>query len=161
MKQDTYLIIPADLNASEIPDLFTQACLNETPQAVLYDPEKHSEKEAIHIVRTIQNKQTAVIIKDNIERALSLQADGVQIVYGADIKKIKQKIGDLALGVICSCRDEAMRAGETGADYIGFENEKAEELTRWWCELFTLPCVDFNPNFPSEFADFRIQTLSR
>lgn len=160
MEQDVYLIIPDNSEASKILNSIESACAKEKPQAVLYAPENHSDKDAKRIVQNFQNRQVAVIIKNDVEKTLSLQADGVQVLYRPDIKKIKQKIGDLALGVICSNRDEAMRAGETGADYIGFESENAEELLQWWCELFTLPCVDFNPDSPSKFADFRIRMLS-
>lgn len=160
MKQDLYLIIPAAEETNRIIDAFERFCANETPQAVLYDPSGHSGAEAGRIVRTVQKKDVAVIIKDDVEKALSLNADGVQIVYGEKIKSVRKQIGDLALGVVCATRDEAMRAGEAGADYIGFDGENAPELTQWWNELFTLPCVDFNPDRPSEFADFRIFPLS-
>ena len=83
----------------------------------------------------------------------------MQIDYRPDIKKIRSKIGDIALGVLCATRDEAMRAGEAGADYIGFDGENAKELTEWWAELFNLPCVDFNPSDPSDSADFRVKPL--
>ncbi len=159
MKQDLYLIISADLSADQTFAAFEHFCKNETPQAVLYDPTGHTDAAAKQIVRTIQNKNIAVIIKNDAEKALSLQADGVQIAYNADLKKIRKQIGELALGVTCSTRDEAMRAGENGADYIGFEGEKAADLTQWWSELFTLPCVDFNPDRPSKSADFRIRFL--
>ena len=160
MKQDLYLIIPDGLKSDLVLESFDRFCLNETPQAVLYDPTKHSDTQAKQIIRTVQNKGIAIIIKNSAEKALSLQADGVQIQYGKEIKHIRKQIGDLSLGVVCATRDEAMRAGEAGADYIGFEGEKAADLIQWWNELFTLPCVDFNPDYPSEFADFRAQILS-
>ena len=154
MKQEIYLIIPVGLTAERIIKAFD---LNELPAAVLYDPTGHADAQARQIVRMIQDKNIAVIIRDDIEKAVSLQADGVQIPYEKGIKNIREQIGDLALGVLCATRDEAMRAGEAGADYIGFDGENAAALTQWWSELFTLPCVDFNPDRPSEFADFRIQ----
>ena len=160
MKQDLYLIIPADLNTDRIIEAFERFCQSETPQAVLYDPTKHSDTQAKQIIRTVQNKNIAVILKNDAGKALALEADGVQIAYGGEIKKIRKQIGELALGVICATRDEAMRAGEAGADYIGFDGDNAAALTEWWSELFTVPCVDFNQNRPSDFADFRIRLLS-
>ena len=154
MKQDIYLIIPAGLTAEHIIKDFD---VNEIPQAVLYDPTGHSDAQAKQIVNTIQDKDIAVIIKDDVEKALSLSADGVQIAYDKEMKNVRKRIGEISLGVLCATRDEAMRAGEAGADYIGFDGENAAALTQWWSELFTLPCVDFNPDHPSEFADFRIQ----
>ena len=160
MKQDIYLIIPAGSAVTDILRNFHRFCLTETPQAALYDPAGHSDDEAKRVVQAVQSKNVAVIIKNDIGKALSLNADGVQVPYGREIRKTKKQIGELALGVICATRDEAMRAGEAGADYIGFDGEKTDDLVQWWSELFTLPCVDFTPDHPSEAADFRIRTLS-
>lgn len=157
MKQDLYLIIPDGLNAERIIENLNRF----SPQAVLYDPTGHTDAQAKRIIRTIQDKDIAVIIKNDIEKTLAFRADGVQIPYGKGMKNVRKQIGELALGVICATRDEAMRAGEAGADYIGFEGDDAAALTQWWSELFTLPCIDFNPDRPSDFADFRIQILSR
>ena len=160
MKQDLYLIIPAGSEPDQIFESFDRFCLKEKPQAVLYDPTGHTNAQAERIIRAIQNKNIAAIIKDDSENALKFQADGVQVAYGTALKKIRKQIGDLAMGVICTTRDEAMRAGEAGADYIGFTGDTAADLTQWWSELFTLPCVDFNPDRPSDAADFRIRILS-
>ena len=156
MKQDLYLIIPAGLKADHI----LKSLASFPPQAVLYDPAGHSGEQAKQIVKAIQDKDIAVIIKNDVEKALSLSADGVQIAYDKGMKNVRKRIGELSLGVLCATRDEAMRAGEAGADYIGFDGDDAATLTQWWSELFTLPCVDFNPDRPSESADFRIQVLS-
>lgn len=160
MKQDLYLIIPTGSEATRIIKNFNLFCKKDAPQAVLFDPTGLSDADAERIIRTIQDKNIAVIIKNDVERALALETDGVQIVYDEKIKKIKKQLGDLALGVLCATRDEAMRAGEAGADYIGFDGDDAAVLTQWWSELFTLPCVDFNPDCPSDSADFRICFLS-
>ena len=160
MKQDLYLIISDGLSINQISAAFERSCRNEKPQAVLYDPQKHADTAASRFIKTVQAKEIAVIIKNDADKALALEADGVQIPYGKGIKNVRKQIGELALGVICTTRDEAMRAGEAGADYIGFEGDDAADLTQWWSELFTLPCIDFNPDRPSEFADFRIQILS-
>ena len=159
MKQDLYLIIPDGLSINQLSAAFEHSCRNEKPQAVLYDPQKHADTAANRFIKAVQAKEIAVIIKNDAGKALALGADGVQIPYGKGIKNVRKQIGELALGVICTTRDEAMRAGEAGADYIGFKGDDAADLTQWWSELFTLPCVDFNPDRPSEFADFRIQIL--
>ena len=160
MTQDLYLIIPAGSDAGRIVESFDGLPAGDAPQAVLYDPAGHSDAESKRVVKTIQAKNIAVIIKDDVEKALSLSADGVQTAYGAGIKNIRKRIGDSVLGVVCASRDEAMRAGDAGADYIGFDGDAAATLTQWWSELFTLPCVDFNVDHPSEAADFRIRILS-
>ncbi|MBR1778512.1 MAG: thiamine phosphate synthase [Alphaproteobacteria bacterium] len=160
MKQDLFLIIPANIPENRLLERFGQLCLKTPPQAVLYETANQPDKQARHVIEAIQARNSAVILKEDVAGALSLQADGVQIVYGSDIKKIRKQIGEMALGVLCVSRDEAMRAGEAGADYIGFDGENAAELTQWWSELFTLPCVDFNLDCPSDAADFQVQVLT-
>ena len=159
MEQGLYLIIPEEMPENQVVEKLKAFYKTDVPQAVLYSPASFG-KEAQKIVSFFQSKDIAVIIRDNVEQALSLNADGVHVSYGAGIKKIRKQIGDLSLGILCATRDEAMRAGDAGADYIAFKGQKSSELCQWWSELFTLPCVDFNPDHPSEFADFRVRILS-
>ena len=61
-------------------------------------------------------------------------------------------------------RDDAMVAGEQGADYVMFGEPAAEqrrssfeaivERIEWWARLFEIPCVGFAAN-PLEIARFR------
>lgn len=131
----------------------------ERPDALLCDGTGMTEDELRKFAAAVQAENVAFIVKNDIEAALKSAADGVQIDFRPDIKKIRPKIGDIALGVVCATRDEAMRAGEAGADYIGFDGENAGELTEWWAELFNVPCVDFNLSDPSDSADFRVKPL--
>jgi thiamine-phosphate pyrophosphorylase len=60
------------------------------------------------------------IVNDDVELAIALDADGVHIGQDdeqADI--VRQKIGDKILGVSAHNLEEAKRAIEQGADYIG------------------------------------------
>ncbi|HAW33355.1 MAG TPA: hypothetical protein DCX19_01755 [Alphaproteobacteria bacterium] len=156
MKQGLYLICGA-----ETPDPITSFAKEKAgrPDALLCDPAGMTDAELRKFAAAVQAENVAFIVKNDVETALRIGADGVQIDYRPDIKKIRSKIGDIALGVLCATRDEAMRAGEAGADYIGFDGENAKELTEWWAELFNLPCVDFNPSDSSDSADFRVKPL--
>jgi thiamine-phosphate pyrophosphorylase len=60
----------------------------------------------------------------------------------------RRTLGDLQLGVWCGAsRDQAMEAGEAGADYVAFgpygdvEDPADPELVQWWVELMELPAV--------------------
>lgn len=94
-----------------------------------------------------QEKGVAVIVAAEPNVALRSGADGVHI-HGAGedlvaaVKKLSPKYsvgaGDLAL------RDDAMRAGEIGADYVMLDAKTVDALIErvaWWAELFNTPCV--------------------
>ncbi len=159
MEQGIYLFCQCLKNEKEIIKRFETFCKKEAPDAFLLDVKQFEEKEFSNLLQAIQSKETAVLIKEDIDLALRFKADGVQISYTEDLKKIRKKLEDLSLGVLCRSRDEAMRAGEIGADYLAFEGGNALELTAWWLDLFTLPCVNFNLETPSETADFKVIPL--
>lgn len=159
MKQGLYLIAPAGGNIEKLIAAFNDA-KRESPDALLFDPAGAAPADIAKFRDAVQGADVAFIVKDDIETALKTGADGVQIAYSPDVKKIRGKTDGIALGVMCATRDEAMRAGETGADYIGFDGENAAEMTRWWSELFTVPCVDFNLDAPSPAADFKVAVLT-
>ncbi|MCQ2914868.1 MAG: hypothetical protein MJ247_06715 [Alphaproteobacteria bacterium] len=108
------------------------------------------------LCKKIQEKNIAVITT-NEQFVNKLDTDGLQIDYQPQIKQIKQKLSDKSLGVVCSNRDEAMRAGEQGADYILFKGDKSAELASWWVELFNVPCISENEECKE--ADFKIVNL--
>jgi thiamine-phosphate pyrophosphorylase len=103
------------------------------------------------IVRSLapiaQARGVAVMVDGDVSVALRAGADGAH-VHGADddlfaaVKKLSPRYivgaGDLAT------RDEAMRAGEAGVDYVLLApHEPALLLDRvgWWSELFNTPSV--------------------
>ncbi len=160
MQQGIYLIAPEKTDEKKLIDRFNRFRAKQTPDALLFDPTDRPVDAVRLFIDTVQAGNVAVILKNNIDLALKLSADGVQIPYQADIKKIRKQTESISLGVLCATRDEAMRAGEAGADYIGFDTPDAENLTQWWSELFTVPCVDFNLDRPSSIADFQIVVLT-
>ncbi len=160
MQQGLYLIAPAGTDENELKKRFDRFCAGKTPDALLFDPAGRPFEAVCQFTNAVQEKNVALILKNDIDLALKLPADGVQIPYQSDVKKIRKQTADIALGVLCATRDEAMRAGEAGADYIGFDTPDAADLTQWWSELFTVPCVDFNPDRPSPAADFQIAVLA-
>lgn len=103
------------------------------------------------IVPALQARDVAVLLED-ARMAAPVGADGAHVTgaeedLAAAIEALKPDrivgVGGL-LG-----RDEAMRAGESGADYVMFDGLEApaapldERLERlaWWAELFNVPCV--------------------
>lgn len=149
MKQGLFLICPTGTEA----DVLNKIARIDSADAFLYE----GSNALPEIKNAVQAKNIAFIVENDAELAVKLGADGVQVPYEKGLKKLKTDLGDLALGVVCSTRDEAMRAGEAGADYIAFDGEKAAELARWWVELFTVPCLCLTA--PCEQADFKVERL--
>lgn len=110
------------------------------------DPRKQED-----IVRALapaaQEKGVAVLVEDSVTVALRAKADGAHIAGCGEtlaeaVEKLSPKYivgaGGLAL------RDDAMRAGEAGADYVLFEGDDLTALAErvaWWAELVNVPCV--------------------
>lgn len=60
------------------------------------------------------------IVNDDIELAISLDADGVHIGQEDEpVDKVRKRIGDKILGVSVHTMEEALTAMEAGADYFG------------------------------------------
>ncbi|WP_083402234.1 thiamine phosphate synthase [Bacillus sp. MUM 116] len=60
------------------------------------------------------------IVNDDVELALELDADGVHIGQEDDsVEKVREKIGNKILGVSVHSLEEAQKAIECGADYLG------------------------------------------
>ncbi|TLG75609.1 thiamine phosphate synthase [Methylocystis sp. B8] len=96
---------------------------------------------------TAQEKDVAVLVAAAPNVALRAGADGAHVsgcgeALADAIKKLSPRYivgaGDL------ETRDDAMRAGEAGADYVMFSDLNHEALVErvaWWAELFNTPCV--------------------
>ncbi|KAF2991944.1 thiamine phosphate synthase [Methylocystis sp. MJC1] len=110
------------------------------------DPRKNEE-----LVRALaplaQEKDVAVLVEGSATVALRAKADGAHINGSGEeladaIEKLSPKYIVGASGL--ELRDDAMRAGEMGVDYVLFEGADLPELIErvaWWVELFNIPCV--------------------
>ncbi len=99
----------------------------------------------------------AVLIENNIDLALRLNADGVEILAELPAyKSARSRLGQhAAIGANCvSNRHIAMELAEAGADYVRFDpfaqGPGDEALIDWWSQLFEIPCV---AGVPLEAAD--------
>jgi thiamine-phosphate pyrophosphorylase len=146
-----YLATPPLADAREFLPALTSALSAGDVASLLIrfavgDPRKQEE-----IVRLLapaaQDKGVAVLVEGSVTVALRAKADGAHILGAGEalaeaVQKLSPKYivgaGGLAL------RDDAMRAGEAGADYVLFEDGELEALAErvaWWAELFNTPCV--------------------
>jgi thiamine-phosphate pyrophosphorylase len=108
------------------------------------------------LLRAAVRADCALILDNDPRLAARLAADGVHVAGSGDaldeaLESLKPEriVGAGSLGT----RDEAMTAGEKGADYVMFgEPREAEpamalelllERVGWWAEIFETPCVAY------------------
>jgi thiamine-phosphate pyrophosphorylase len=104
-------------------------------------------EEAVRAVAAlVQPRDVALLLEGEAERVARCGADGLHLLY--DDKRLaaalKRLHPDFIVGVGgLETRDDAMRAGEAGADYLLFDADFDETLERaaWWAEIFETPCV--------------------
>ncbi len=107
-------------------------------------------------VRAAKDADCALLIENDVQLAARLGADGVHVAgAGADLEAaIKRLKPDRIVGAgSLRTRDEAMTAGEMGADYVMFGEPREgartmsgaslTERVAWWAEIFETPCVAY------------------
>jgi thiamine-phosphate pyrophosphorylase len=108
---------------------------------------RHAAAEALRPV--CARHATALLVQDDIDLALSGNADGVQLSDPGQVEAARRRLGpEGLLGVACGAsRDTAMAAGEAGSDYVAFGapdrplDQALLDILRWWQDLFVLPCL--------------------
>lgn len=94
-----------------------------------------------------QEKGVAVLVAAAPNVALRAGADGAQVSGCGDalVEAVKKLSPRYIVGAAdLETRDDAMRAGEAGADYVMFadlDRESLIERVAWWAQLFNTPCV--------------------
>ncbi|PWB84556.1 MAG: thiamine phosphate synthase [Methylocystaceae bacterium] len=110
---------------------------------------------AIRAVAAIaQPSDVAVVVEGEADLVIRSGADGLHVTRGEEQLggALARLSPDYIVGAgALSDRDDAMRAGEAGADYVLFGEAGADdpapsaedvlERTRWWAEIFNTPCV--------------------
>ncbi|WP_186843672.1 thiamine phosphate synthase [Acetobacterium tundrae] len=77
-------------------------------------------KEAEEIKKLTDRYQIPFVINDNYEVAMAVNADGVHVGQGdMNARELRKRIGDKILGVSAQTVEQAIKAEEDGADYIG------------------------------------------
>jgi thiamine-phosphate pyrophosphorylase len=117
------------------------------------------------LAASIQNKGAALLIDGHPEIVVPSGADGTHMTGVDPLTRALAKLQRtyiVGAGGLTS-RDDAMRAGEAGADYVMFGEPNPEghrpawpaiaERVAWWAELFVVPCVAYAENL-DEIAPF-------
>lgn len=75
---------------------------------------------AKNLHRITQKYNVPLIINDNVDVALEIGAEGVHIGQSdEELSKVREKVGDMIIGVSVENVEEALSAQEGGADYLG------------------------------------------
>ena len=107
-------------------------------------------------VRAVQGRGAAALIDGEGREAARVGADGVHLAANdpglAEALVALKPDGIVGAGMIGS-RDLAMTVGESAVDYLMFGEPRPDgfvpallntlDQTRWWAELFTVPCVAY------------------
>jgi thiamine-phosphate pyrophosphorylase len=157
----TPLLSAAD--ASAFGKIFAEA-LEAAPVAcalVRFAPgsEAHAKAIVAPLLPPARDADCALLIENDARLAARLGADGVHVAGDGDdlVEAIKSLKPERIVGAgSLRTRDEAMTAGEMGADYVMFGEPHAGAQTRglaslvsltervvWWAEIFETPCVAY------------------
>jgi thiamine-phosphate pyrophosphorylase len=150
-----YLVTPVLTEAESFLPALREALANAEVVSLLLRLGPLDAAAAARLVRDIaeptQETGAALVVDGAPELVLDADADGAHIEGGgAELKAaVKRLSPDYIVGAGgLATRDEAMTAGETGADYVLFGDDAAPldpaallERVKWWAELFNTPCV--------------------
>jgi thiamine-phosphate pyrophosphorylase len=149
-----YLMVPPATDPATIAAGLADALNAGDVAAVLAQPEH-----VARLVAPVQNKGVALLIEDDANMVVPTGADGVHVsdatALTAALSLLKPN-GIVGAGRLTT-RDEAMRAGEAGVDYVMFGEPDGDgrrpslaavvERVAWWAELFVVPCVAYAASF--------------
>jgi thiamine-phosphate pyrophosphorylase len=164
-----YLVTPpiADADADAFAPRLAEACAAGEVAAVLLRLEAADERTLTKRVKALapaaQERGAAVLVSatgdiDLAAVAARGGADGVHV--GPDpalVRDLRGRLKDRIVGAGgLRSKDDAMAAGEAGADYLMFGEPRPDgsvppldavaERAAWWAEIFETPCVAFAPS---------------
>lgn len=143
------------------------ACGAGDVAAVLLRLAPGDERKLVNLVKALapvaQERGAAVLVSapgeiDLAGIATRGGADGVHVAGGDSgaVRTLRGRLKDRIVGVGgLRSKDDAMAAGEAGADYLMFGEPRPDgslphldaviERATWWAEIFATPCVAFAP----------------
>jgi thiamine-phosphate pyrophosphorylase len=154
-----YLVTPPLGDAGAIADDLAAALNAGDIAAVLLsfaDGEERALIERIEMLRIlIQSNGAALLLDGHPGLVARTQADGAHLSGIEAFKAAAPALKPLAIagcGALAT-RDDAMRAGESGADYVMFGEpdpdgrrprfEAVLDRVAWWAEVMVIPCVAY------------------
>lgn len=157
-----YLVTPAIDDPARFAAPLGAALQAADVAAVLLRLAPAGERDLINRVKIlapmVQSTGAALVLDGNPDIAARAGADGAHMT---GLAALTTAVESLKPSRIAGCgglqsRDDAMVAGENGADYVLFGEPEADgrrpsfsaiiERIEWWAELFEIPCVGFAAN---------------
>jgi thiamine-phosphate pyrophosphorylase len=157
-----YLVTPAIADPVRFAGRLGDALAAVDVAAVLLRLAPVAERDLINRVKmltpVVQGTGAALVLDGHPDIAARAGADGAHLT---GIATFIAAVESLKPARIAGCgglqsRDDAMAAGERGADYVLFGEPEAGghrpsfpaivERVEWWAGLFTVPCVGFAAN---------------
>ena len=154
-----YLVTPLIEDAAGFAGTLTEAMAAADVAAVLLRLKPAGERDLINrakiLAPTVQGKDVALLLDGMTEIAARAGADGAHLT---GLEAFTVAVDTLKPARIAGCgglktRDDAMTAGERGADYVMFGEPKPDgyrpsfdaiiERVEWWAEVFQIPCVGY------------------
>jgi thiamine-phosphate pyrophosphorylase len=155
-----YLVTPVIDEVHAFADALASAFDAADVAAVLLRLNPADERTLINRVKTlasiVQPKDVALVLDDHSDIVARAGADGAHLT---GIEALSEAIEKLKPARIAGCgglrtRDDAMVAGEHGADYVMFGEPDPKsgwrpefgaiiERVEWWAEVFEVPCVGY------------------
>ncbi len=152
-----YLVTPVLTEAESFLPALREALASAAIASLLLRLGPLEDAQAALLVRAVaepaQAKGVALLIDGSPALALETSADGAHVGgIGAPLTEAIKRLSPryiVGAGALAT-RDEAMTAGESGADYVLFGDDAAPldspallERVIWWAEIFNTPCVAF------------------
>ena len=116
--------------------------------------EAHFLEEAKELQALCRDRHVPFIVNDNVDIALAMGADGVHVGQSdMEALKVREKLGpDKILGVSAGTVEQAIKAEQQGADYLGVgavfptgskddAKEVSHETLKAICEAVSIPVV--------------------
>jgi thiamine-phosphate pyrophosphorylase len=166
MTAEIYLIAPADIAAAPLAAALDAALRAPGVAALLLPRGARAENAYKDFVKAIAPRAhaagVAVLVEGEPGLVRMLGVDGLHVTGGAGaVREAVDKLKpDMIVGVgDVRTRDDAMRKGELGIDYILFGplsgdiSDAQRELARWWAETMEIPSVLSDPQATPQSYD--------
>lgn len=165
-----YLITPPDPAPDDFAPSLAEALDGGDVACVQLRMPDADDGALVRAARTLMpichERDVAFLVNGHIDVAATLGVDGVHIGRAEGVAEARRRLGaGVIVGVSCGgSRDDAMRAGEAGCDYVSFgalfasatlpdANIVATDVVAWWSELMVVPCVAVGGLTPANCAN--------
>lgn len=151
-----YLVTPVIEDGAAFRPLLERAVAPPVECVLLRFAAAVRREDRAGLVQAVQARSAAALIEAEPREAARLKADGVHLPAAdphlAEALGALKPDGIVGVGALSS-RDVAMTAGEADVDYLMFGEPRLDgyvppllttlDLTRWWAEIFNVPCVAY------------------